>query len=170
MTTFRSISIVEESSNSAQTRKFGDFGFCSDIFPYFEIIILCDNLEPKNSKAFSICHLKAGTWERQGQFAVLCLLGLPQDWQGDLCQMDSHYLLRRAAAPPVKSPNIVSKRSSDQIGGNLFWWSLVFPGQMGSAVNLVRWKGRLKGHRLLPYVAIRFCDRCLQHLGQNTIS
>ena len=121
MTTFRSISIVQESSNSAQTRKFGDFGFCSDIFPYFEIIILCDNLEPKNSKAFSICHLKAGTWERQGQFAVLCLLGLPQDWQGDLCQMDSHYLLRRAAAPPVKSPNIVSKRSSDQIGGNLFW-------------------------------------------------
>ena len=143
MTTFRSISIVEESSNSAQTRK---FGFCSDIFPYFEIIILCDNLEPKNSKAFSICHLKAGTWERQGQFAVLCLLGLPQDWQGDLCQMDSRYLLSRASPGPLLKVQILFLKGALIKSGETYFG--------GASSSQVRWdlccqpssvKGKVKG-------------------------
>ena len=72
----------------------------------------------------------------------------------------------RPQLPPVKSPNIVSKRSCDQIGGNLFWSKPRLPSSdwisaqaaAAAAVNPVRWKGRLKGHCSHPSLAISSCN------------
>ena len=108
---------------------------------------------------------KADGWrdDKVNLQCYVCLASSP-DWQDDLCQMDSHYLLRRAAAPPVKSPNIVSKRSSQiKSGETYFGRSLVFPGQIGSLFRLrcqpSSVKRKVKGP-LLTSVAI-------SDLGQN---
>ena len=60
-------------------------------------------------------------------------LASSKDWQVDLCQMDSHYLLRRAPpAPLLKVQILFLKGALIKSGETYFGRNLVFPGQIGS--------------------------------------
>ena len=88
---------------------------------------------------------------------------------------DSLYLLRRAASQPVKSPNIVSKRSSRSNRWKPILVEAGLPGQIGSVLSTtaVRGKYRLrncqegqKGQKAASSASVTDVHRSLGQLTQ----
>ena len=104
----------------------------------------------------------------------MCLLGRTAIDKAISVKADSLYLLRRAASQPVKSPNIVSKRSSRSNRWKPILVEAGLPGQIGSVLSTraVRGKYRLrtqegqKGQKAASSASVTDVHRSLGQLTQ----
>ena len=101
---------------------------------------------------------------------AMCLLGRTAIDKVISVKADSLYLLRRAASQPVKSPNIVSKRSSRSNRWKPILVEAGLPGQIGSVLSTtaVRGKYRLRSQEGQKGRVLCLCDGCTPSLGQLT--
>ena len=74
----------------------------------------------------------------------MCLLGRTAIDMAISVKADSLYLLRRAASQPVKSPNIVSKRSSRSNRWKPILVEAGLPGQIGSVLSTTAVRGKYR--------------------------
>ena len=98
---------------------------------------------------------------------AMCLLGRTAIDKAISVKADSLYLLRRAASQPVKSPNIVSKRSSRSNRWKPILVEAGLPGQIGSVLSTtaVRGKYRLRSQEGQKGRVLCLCDGCTPVFG-----
>ena len=89
------------------------------------------------------------------------------DWHGDICQSGFPLSAQAGPSQPVKSPNIVSKRSSRSNRWKPILVEAGLPGQIGSVLSTtaVRGKYRLRSQEGQKGRVLCLCDGCTPVFG-----